>query len=219
MPDNGIVLTGSARLRYNWCQETGSRGHPSSVEADVLPHGRHMTDRPGSEAVFRHCYEAHYRDVLAYCRRRVGHSDAPDAAAEVFTVAWRRIEDMPGDERQRAWLLGIAYRVIGHKWRSRTRYSRLKQRVAGVADGAADSHDPATVVVQRAQDRRVRDAAARLRPTDQEILRLAGWDELPHAEIATILGISVAAVDQRFHRAKKRLAREYERMSRGGDAT
>ena len=184
----------------------------------MLPDGRHMTDRPGSEAVFRRCYEAHYRDVLAYCRRRVGHVDALDTAADVFMVAWRRIEDLPDVEGQRAWLLGIAYRVVGHKWRSRTRYSRLKQRMAGVAGGSPDPDDPATVVVQRAQDRRVREAASRLRPTDQEILRLAGWEELPHAEIAAILGISVAAVDQRFHRAKKRLAREYDRMSRGGGA-
>lgn len=175
-----------------------------------------MTDRPGHEAVFRRCYEAHYRDVLAYCRRRVGETDAHDATSEVFMVAWRRIEDRPEEERLRAWLFGIAYRVIGHRWRSRTRYARLKQRVAGAAD-TATPHDPATVVVQRAQDRRVREAAGRLSPTDQEILRLAGWEELPHAEIAVVLGISVAAVDQRFHRAKKRLAREYDRIARGGD--
>lgn len=178
-----------------------------------------MTDRPGPEAVFRRCYAAHYRDVLAYCRRRVGEADAHDATSEVFTVAWRRIDDLPDDDGQRAWLFGIAYRVVGHNWRSRRRYSRLKQRVAGIADNAATPHDPATVVVQRAQDRRVREAVSRLRDTDQEILRLAGWEELPHAEIASVLGISVAAVDQRFHRAKKRLAREYDRLARGGDAT
>lgn len=173
-----------------------------------------MTESLRPDAVFRRCYETHYRDVLAYCRRRVGDADAPDVAAEVFTVAWRRIDDLPLDH-QRAWLFGIAYRVIGHAWRSRRRYSRLRQRVAGVAD--TSPHDPETIVVQRAQDRRVREAAARLRDTDQEILRLAGWEELPHAEIATVLGISVAAVDQRFHRAKKRLAREYDRLVRGGD--
>ena len=173
-----------------------------------------MTESLRPDAAFRRCYETHYRDVLAYCRRRVGDADAPDVAAEVFTVAWRRIDDLP-DDHQRAWLFAVAYRVIGHNWRSRRRYSRLKQRVAGVAD--TGPRDPEAIVVQRAQDRRVREAAARLRDTDQEILRLAGWEELPHAEIAEVLDISVAAVDQRFHRAKKRLAREYDRMVRGGD--
>lgn len=174
-----------------------------------------MTESAQQATAFRRCYETHYRDVLAYCRRRVGDADAPDAASEVFTVAWRRIEDLPDDDGQRAWLFGIAYRVVGHTWRSRRRYSRLTQRVAGIAESAP--HDPATIVVERARDRRVRDAAAKLRDRDQEILRLAGWEELPHVEIAAVLGISVAAVDQRFHRAKKRLAREYDRMVRGGE--
>ena len=81
---------------------------------------------------------------------------------------------------------------------------------------------PETVVVRRAEDRRVLEAVGRLRPADQEILRLAGWEEMPHADIAEVLGISAAAVDQRFHRAKRRLAREYDRAKpveqRGGAA-
>ncbi len=178
-----------------------------------------MTDGIDAEKVFRQCYEKHYRDVLAYCRRRVGASDGEDAAAEVFAVAWRRIDDLPDDGKAKAWLFGIAYRVIGHRWRSLRRYSRLTQRVGGITDIAPGSEDPETIVVQRAQDRRVREAARRLRLADQEILRLAGWEELPHADIAEVLGISVAAVDQRFHRAKKRLAREYDRMTSKGVAT
>ena len=45
---------------------------------------------------------------------------------------------------------------------------------------------------------------------DQEIVQLAMWEELSASDIATVLGISRAAVDQRFTRAKKRLARQLE---------
>jgi RNA polymerase sigma-70 factor (ECF subfamily) len=162
----------------------------------------------GGEAAFRRLYELHYAEVLAYCLRRTDRSDAHDATSEVFLIAWRKIDELPEAEKVRSWLFGIAYRVLGHQWRSRARYGRLKRKVAVTSNSAAPG--PETVVVRRAEDRRVLDAVRRLRPSDQEILRLAGWEEIPHAEIAEILGISVAAVDQRFHRAKRRLAREYD---------
>jgi DNA-directed RNA polymerase specialized sigma24 family protein len=38
---------------------------------------------------------------------------------------------------------------------------------------------------------------------------LAAWDELPHRDIADLLGCSVDAVDQRLHCARRRLARQY----------
>lgn len=162
-----------------------------------------------AEAVFRRVYELHYAEVLAYCLRRTGRSDAHDATSEVFLIAWRKIDVLPDADKVRSWLFGVAYRVLGHQWRSRSRYGRLKRKVA-VASHPAEP-GPETVVVRRAEDRRVLEAVRRLRPADQEILRLAGWEEMPHSEIAEILGISTAAVDQRFHRAKRRLAREYDK--------
>ena len=44
------------------------------------------------EARFTSMFERHYNEVLAYCARRSTRSDADDIAAEVFAVAWRRIE-------------------------------------------------------------------------------------------------------------------------------
>ena len=50
----------------------------------------------GTDVPFERLYAVHHRAVLAYCARRVSRWDAWDAAAEVFVVAWRRIEDIPG---------------------------------------------------------------------------------------------------------------------------
>jgi RNA polymerase sigma-70 factor (ECF subfamily) len=72
--------------------------------------------------------------------------------------------------------------------------------------------DPEEVVVRRAELDAVVEALARLKPRDRELLQLAAWEELPHADIAETLGCSVAAVDQRLHRAKGKLAAEYERV-------
>ena len=68
--------------------------------------------------------------------------------------------------------------------------------------------DPETVVVRNTEYVDVLAAVNRLRLRDQEILRLAVWDELPHKDIATILGCSPHAVDQRLYRATRKLARE-----------
>ena len=56
----------------------------------------------------------------------------------------------------------------------------------------------------------VREAFARLRPDDREILALAGWEGLGSDEIATVLGCSRGAARLRLHRARKRLARQLQ---------
>lgn len=166
-----------------------------------------------AEEVFRQLYEEHHSAVLAYCLRRTDEFSAQDAASEVFTVVWKKIDQCPSGPVVRAWLYGIAYRVLGHQWRGRDRRRKLERRLAG--DFVGVEPGPEGNVVQDAEDRAVLEAARRLRKSDQEILRLAGWEEMAHAEIAATLGISVAAVDQRFARAKKRLAREYDRLGAG----
>jgi RNA polymerase sigma-70 factor (ECF subfamily) len=149
-------------------------------------------------------YDEHYDEVYAFCARRVGRSDADDAAAEVFSVAWRRIDEVDATSA-RAWLFGVARKVVLNQWRSSSRRSRLLDK-ARVAAGT-EPERPDTVVVRRAEDEEVLTVLTTMRPADQEILRLAAWEELSGPEIAVALDISTAAAQQRLHRAKKRLAR------------
>jgi RNA polymerase sigma factor (sigma-70 family) len=58
-------------------------------------------------------------------------------------------------------------------------------------------------------------ALNQLRPEDQEVLRLAWWEELSHAEIGGLLGCSTQAASQRIHRATGRVAKEYQRLDHG----
>jgi RNA polymerase sigma-70 factor (ECF subfamily) len=57
-------------------------------------------------------------------------------------------------------------------------------------------------------------ALARLNERDREILRLSTWDDLDRHEIARVLGINENAVDQRLHRARRRLRDEYDMVAR-----
>jgi len=149
-------------------------------------------------------FDRHYGDVLAYCARRIGRDEADDAAAEVFAIAWRRIDDIDWDT-PRPWLLGVARRVLSNRWRSLRRRSSLDKRLSGLASHYADA--PEIFVVRREEDREMLAALGRLREPDQEVLRLTAWEDLTAAEVATVLDISTAAAEKRLQRALQRLGR------------
>lgn len=170
--------------------------------------------RSDADRRFDELYEQHFRHVLAYCRRRISSADAYDAANEVFAIAWRRIGDVPLGEAARPWLFVVARRVVFRRRRSARRFRNLVGRA--VALRGHGQPDPEYVVVQRAEYDLVLEAASLLSRDDREVLNLAAWEGLPHRAIAEVLGCSIAAVDQRLHRAKQRLTRHYEALQRRG---
>ena len=87
---------------------------------------------PAAADAFEAIYAAHHRRVLTYCARRASRPDAWDASAEMFAVAWRRIDDVPRDEGAFPWLLAVAYRVISNQRRAKQRRDRLNDRAAGL---------------------------------------------------------------------------------------
>jgi RNA polymerase sigma-70 factor (ECF subfamily) len=143
--------------------------------------------------------------VLAYCLRRASSADAEDACAETFLVVWRRLDEIPPDPKTLLALYGIARRVLSNQTRSFHRRGRLHTKLNSL--GVAPVADPLHVVVQSADDRVVSDAVHRLKPTDREIVMLDVWEDLSRAEIAEVMGMTRAAIDQRIHRAYQKLAR------------
>ena len=171
--------------------------------------GMSVVDEAVAEERFERMYAAYERQVYAYCLRRIDRDQAIDCTAETFLVAWRRISDVPGDDKALPWLYRTARNVMGDRYRQRTRRRALVDALE-TNPTVNRSDEPETVVVRREADAAVVDALRRLRPADQEVLRLAVWEELSHAEIGELLGCSAHAVDQRVHRAAKRLGRELQ---------
>ncbi|TXR55543.1 RNA polymerase sigma factor [Quadrisphaera setariae] len=162
-----------------------------------------------TEEEFGGLFADHYGAVLGYGLRRVDAATAHDVAAEVFVVAWRRLGAVP--EHPRSWLLAVARRVLANELRRRQRLDRLHQRLA-------ETHgDVPPVVVGEPADERLAQALARLRPSDQEVLRLVGWEELDAGEAAEVLGCSRAAFRVRLHRARRRLEEQLREL--GPEAT
>jgi len=166
--------------------------------------------RSREETLFGSLYHRHHRAIRDFCRRRVPKDVVDDVVAETFLTAWRRIADVPQGDQGLLWLYGVAYRVIGHHWRSAARRRRLEDRIQVINGGVAFGADDAVVAAD--QRRLVLDAAARLSDNDADVLRLAAWEQLSIAEIAAVLGIAPNAVKQRLHRAKQHLGREYRKL-------
>ena len=165
-----------------------------------------VRDRVEPEQQFRALYLDHYRQVYMFFRRRTDIECARDGTADTFLVAWRRLDDVPGGDKTLPWLYGTARRVLANQWRARRRSDRLREKLAGF--GSDHEPGPEASVVPSAEAQRVLDAMEQLGKSDREIIRLAEWEELTHREIALVLGCSAHAVDQRLHRARRRLAKE-----------
>jgi RNA polymerase sigma-70 factor (ECF subfamily) len=163
------------------------------------------------EARFVDIYRRYSKPIQAYCARRTPGPQVADAVADVFLVAWRRIDQIPTGDAALPWLYGVAYRVLSHQWRHKVRSRRLVERLQGLAQ--VEAFSPDVLVVRSEEYRVVLAASARLRAIDQEILRLTLWEELPHADVAVILGIAVSAVKERAYRARRNLAVEYQKLS------
>lgn len=156
---------------------------------------------------FRAMFDRNYRPLLAYALRRTARrTDAEDIVAETFTVAWRRLDIVPTDDhQQRLWLYGVARRTLANHNRRVGRAARLDARLQSIGgtdqpQHQADEGDDLSGALG---------ALARLSDSDQELLRLALWEELSHGDIAVVVGTSVANVAVRLHRAKRRLRSQF----------
>jgi RNA polymerase sigma-70 factor (ECF subfamily) len=149
---------------------------------------------------FDDLFEACHRPLLAYAARRCPTlADAEDAVADVFVVAWRRLDDVPAGDEALLWLYGVARRTLANSRRGRIRRQRLQAHIEATTATAPAVEPPGD------GDDTVLEALARLSPADQELLRLVAWEELSHAEIAEVMDISTNAVTIRVHRARGRL--------------
>jgi RNA polymerase sigma factor (sigma-70 family) len=162
-----------------------------------------MASSGARQEAFRHIYEAHYQHVGAYARRRLGEQDADDVVAETFLVAWRRLDEIPPGDETLPWLYGVARRIVSQGRRTVRRRDRLLARLVRVR-----GRDELVMSVSEQIDEQevVRTALDRLRPDDQELLRLAEWEDLATPRLAHIFGCSTNAIAIRLHRAHRRLA-------------
>ena len=166
-----------------------------------------MTRSADAEARFSELMGEHGRAVLGYLTRRTDPAfDAADLMAEVFVVAWRRLGDVPGQsDEARAWLLGVARRVLANHHRGATRRTQLADRLRGDLELRSQTHAALDGVAGR-----VGEALERLDIEDRELLTLIAWEDLTSEQAGAVLGLSGAAVRKRLQRIRARLRADLE---------
>ena len=102
--------------------------------------------------------------------------------AEVFLVAWRKIDMVPPGDAARAWLYATARRVTANTRRSLHRRDALADRISQerLIDGLQSE-------AQSAEENVVHEALAMLSDGDREVLLLVQWEGLRPTELAEVL--------------------------------
>jgi len=153
--------------------------------------------RAGDLDAFEVLVRRHQAPVYRVALRMLGTAaDAEDVAQETFVQAWRSLARFHGNSAFSTWLYRIA-----------TNHSLdvlAKRRPSeGLDDLQGDSSlDPAAIYAQRERTAGVLDAVQAMPPEQRAPLVLREFEGLSYEEIGKVLGISLAAVKGRIHRAR-----------------
>jgi RNA polymerase sigma-70 factor, ECF subfamily len=152
--------------------------------------------------------ERHQRHVYQLCYRFVGnHEDASDLAQDVFIRAYRGLGKFKGEASLGTWLYRIGVNVCLNKVGAKTPKPEALDPLLEASDervaSRAESATEALLRDERAVQ--VRAAIAKLPKKQRATLILRMYHELPHEEIAGILGSSVGAVKANFFHALNNL--------------
>jgi RNA polymerase sigma-70 factor (ECF subfamily) len=151
-------------------------------------------------AKFNKLFDQHHQAVLGYLARRTDQvADAADLLAEVFLVAWIRVQRVPEDGGERLWLFGVARNVLRNYKRSGLRRNGLAAQLR--------QHLMASRVVASPIGPDVREALMELSEGDREVLMMTAWDGLSPTEVARLLHLPANRVRVRLHRARQKLAK------------
>ena len=145
----------------------------------------------GRRAAFDVVVERHRRHVYQLCFRYVGnHEDAADLAQDAFIRAFKGLKGFKGESSLSTWLYRIAVNVCLNRLALKAPKGQPLEP-AELVDLRAERPDAALLRDERAAE--VRAAIRQLPPKQRATLILRIYHELPHEEIAGILGSSVGA--------------------------
>lgn len=162
--------------------------------------------RNGHAASFRRLYRELSPPVLRYLCARLGNeTDAEDVASEVFHKFVTRLRDHDAARGSvQAWVFSMARSTLIDHLRRRRPTQPLDDIVETLADGARDGLGRLIADEEARFETGLLQSSA---PEVREMFALHFTHGLSYREIATTLGLSEAAVKQRFARTLRSLRR------------
>jgi RNA polymerase sigma-70 factor (ECF subfamily) len=191
---------GSARGRV--AGDTSSDSAQAPGEIDELVNAARAGDREALDQLVRLTYEGAY--TLAF-RLTGNEEDACDVVQEAYLRAQRGLRRFRGDAQFTTWLYRITANcsatVLARRAKTRTEVL--------VEDGPwpdmRAEHDPEGAAAVTDERARVSAALGELPWRLRQVVVLRDIYDLPHAAIASELGISEGAAKVRLHRARRHL--------------
>jgi len=177
------------------------------TDPDLIELARQGDDMAWTSLVGQH-QEAIFR--LAYLL--LGEAGAAqDVAQDTFIRAFRALDRFDQERALRPWLLQIAANLARNRRRSRGRYWAALQRWWRTEpEPDPVGTNPGDEQQRQWEAHRLWQAVRRLSQTDQEIIYLRYFLELPVAETAEAINVAPGTVKSRLHRALQRLRRVIE---------
>jgi RNA polymerase sigma-70 factor (ECF subfamily) len=150
--------------------------------------------------------------VYSLARRLLGNdTDADDVTQDVFVQVVRKLPTFRGEAAFPTWLYRVTVNAaLAYR---RKREARRRHRVPELPEEFLEDNrhrapvqrwlaDPEKLAFDQETHRLIEAAIARLPEIYRDVYVLADVDELPNTKIAGMLGLSVAAVKSRLHRAR-----------------
>ncbi|HXG10033.1 MAG TPA: sigma-70 family RNA polymerase sigma factor [Gemmataceae bacterium] len=172
------------------------------------PSGPQVEEPLTPERIFRD----YAGQVYHLARRMLGSdADAEDVTQDVLLQVVRKLDTFRGEAALSTWLHRITVNAaLAHR---RKKAIREEHRVRDplehfLEDGGHGapvrrwSVSPEEQVLDEETQRLIEEAIARLPESYRDVFILADVEQLPNAEIANLLGMSVPAVKSRLHRAR-----------------
>ena len=149
--------------------------------------------------------------LVAFLYRLTGNeASSLELAEETFVQVYQGRRKFRAHANFSPWVFGIASNLGRNHLRWRRRHPTHPLDDADAA-GMAMEGDPGRSAEARELESAVRSAITMLPPDLREALILSEYERLPHAEIASIAGCSVKAVERRLSRARELLRTELSR--------
>jgi RNA polymerase sigma-70 factor (ECF subfamily) len=179
------------------------------TDADVGAHGQgdDQTDlelvgrwKGGDQRAATRLVERHAASLARFAVSLGVRHDVEDVVQETFVRAFGSMDGFRGDSSLRTWLFTITRRLVLDQRRS----ERRRGEQVPVQDGDVRTEfDPLDTVVADETERRMRDAVARLTPTQREVFTLRVGEGLSYREIADSVGTTEGAARVHYHNAMR----------------
>ncbi|HEX2676566.1 MAG TPA: sigma-70 family RNA polymerase sigma factor [Polyangiales bacterium] len=179
----------------------------TTVPDPELLEGARRGDARALETLLERHAPAVYRFGLKMCGNP---HDAQDVVQETLLAAARSLQDFRGDASFTTWLYTVARNACSRRARSSKFAPAALEPLRD--DDSLPSHElaPDEALERSTLARTLDEALASLSASEREILVLRDIEGLSASETSEVLGLSVAAVKSRLHRARAALRERLE---------